>query len=375
MSDGELGIAASRRRRGVIRASVTKLADRIAELEAKMTLSPTDIFKAQQLQKKLEGYDTDFKLYHFKVVDLVEQEELERKQAILEEHDDRVTDYSYRLQQLLCPDERTPKAEPDPRRHLHRRMARVEQNLREVARAVEAIEITPATDRCLLQQYDEQVSYIRMELMDVSRQIASIDDDTSELDDMESTISKAIFRTSLQVRRQLQSLPPTLPKDGIKLPKIDVPTFDGNVMNWRSFWEQYEVAIHSKSQLTDPEKLAYLRQALQNGSARQVIEGLSGTGNNYTEAIDCLRKRYDKPRLLHHAHVRAIIDTPNLKDGNGRELRRLHDTISQHLRALKAMKHEPSGAFITSSIEAKQPCLNGNGTVNTKNMSHILAKT
>ena len=42
-----------------------------------------------------------------------------------------------------------------------------------------------------------------------------------------------------------------------------------------------------------------------------------------------------------------------MKDGSGRELRRLHDTAVQHLRALKAMGNEPSGAFITSPLELK----------------------
>ena len=35
------------------------------------------------------------------------------------------------------------------------------------------------------------------------------------------------------------------------------------------------------------------------------------------------------------------------------ELRRLHDTVQQHLRALKAMDYEPSGPFITSVLELK----------------------
>ena len=48
-----------------------------------------------------------------------------------------------------------------------------------------------------------------------------------------------------------------------------------------------------------------------------------------------------------------IIDAPSLKDGSGRELRRLHDTVLQHLRALKAMDYEPSGPFITSVLELK----------------------
>ena len=119
-----------------------------------------------------------------------------------------------------------------------------------------------------------------------------------------------------------------------------MPTFDGDIMNWRRFWEQYEVSIHSRTHLTDPEKLAYLRQSLKNGPARHVIEGLSGSGNDYAEAVECLQKRYDKPRLLHQAHVRAIIEAPGPKEGNGKELRRLHDVCSQHLRALKAMGYE-----------------------------------
>ena len=107
------------------------------------------------------------------------------------------------------------------------------------------------------------------------------------------------------------------------------------------------------SKLSNVEKLAYLKHALNDGSARHVVEGLSGSGDHYKEAVDCLRKRYDRPRLIHKAHVRAILETPPLKDGNGRELRRLHDTVNQHLRALKATEHEPDGPFITSMLELK----------------------
>ena len=44
-----------------------------------------------------------------------------------------------------------------------------------------------------------------------------------------------------------------------------------------------------------------------------------------------------------------IIEAPSLKDG---ELHRLHDTI-QHLCTLKALRHELSAAFITSTLELK----------------------
>ena len=61
----------------------------------------------------------------------------------------------------------------------------------------------------------------------------------------------------------------------------------------------------------------------------------------------------DHVRLIHQTHVRSILEMPSLKDGSGKELRRLHDTVQQHLRALKALGHEPSSAFITSTLELK----------------------
>ena len=36
--------------------------------------------------------------------------------------------------------------------------------------------------------------------------------------------------------------------------------------------------------------------------------------------IDCLKKLYEEPKLIHHTHIRAILDTPALKRSNGKEL-------------------------------------------------------
>ena len=70
------------------------------------------------------------------------------------------------------------------------------------------------------------------------------------------------------------------------------------------------------------------------------------------KAIDCLKSRYNHPRLIHQTHVKMILDATPLKDGTGKELRRSHDT-AQHLRALKSVDYKSSGPFITSIIELK----------------------
>ena len=114
------------------------------------------------------------------------------------------------------------------------------------------------------------------------------------------------------------------------------------------------MSLHSRPQLTDLVKLASLRQALKDWSARYLIEDLSGSGSSYNEAIKMLRKRYDPPRLLHKVHVRAVIEAPALKDGiYGRELRILHVTLSQNLRALKGTESESLGRFLDFKYRAE----------------------
>ena len=57
--------------------------------------------------------------------------------------------------------------------------------------------------------------------------------------------------------------------------------------------------------------------------------------------------------MIHQTHVSRILNAPSLKEGSGKELCNLQDTVRQHLRALKAMDYEPSGPFITSILELK----------------------
>ena len=91
----------------------------------------------------------------------------------------------------------------------------------------------------------------------------------------------------------------------------------------------------------------------QRRIGKNAIEGLSHSGENYDEVVKCLKARYDRPRLIHRTHVQMIVDTPPLKEGNGKELRKLHDNIQQHVRALKTLGCDLPGKFITSMIGLK----------------------
>ena len=186
---------------------------------------------------------------------------------------------------------------------------------------------------------------------------------TDELFATIAGLAERIFSASLNVKKLLYPCKEapvfeewshaTSASHGVKLPKLDVPTFDGDILNWRTFWEQFCIAIHDRTHLSNAEKLAYLRHALKDGTAKSTIEGLSHSGDHYEEAVKCLETRYNRPKLIHQTHVKKIVEIPALKDGSRSELRRLHDTAQQHIRALKTMGHEPDGNFITSFLQLK----------------------
>ena len=203
-----------------------------------------------------------------------------------------------RLQQLVLQEEPTQKEPTDPlQKGLHKRLIFKETKLRDIASTVEAIERGPELDRCLLKQHEEQISGLKSELTDVLHNIATLEEDETGLKDRRLAISQTIFNNCLRIQRLLsdQAATPstTEAKSGIKLPKLNVPTFDGNILNWSTFWQQFDMAIHSKAQLKDAEKLAYFRDALRDGPARNVVEGLSQDADYYKEAIGCLRRHYD----------------------------------------------------------------------------------
>ena len=111
--------------------------------------------------------------------------------------------------------------------------------------------------------------------------------------------------------------------------------------------------MHNKHGLQDIEKLAYFKDSVKVSPARHVIEGLSRTAASYTEPIGCLLEQCDRSRLIHQAHVRAILEAPSLRNKSGQELLHLHDVVKQHMRAPEAIKYDSLEKFMLSVTELK----------------------
>lgn len=75
--------------------------------------------------------------------------------------------------------------------------------------------------------------------------------------------------------------------------------------------------MHDRKNISNTEKIVYmyLQNALRDGSAKNAIEGLSNSGDNYNKAIKCLKAWF---HLIHQTHVQMIVDAPAIRSVVGR---------------------------------------------------------
>ena len=131
-----------------------------------------------------------------------------------------------------------------------------------------------------------------------------------------------------------------LSKSSMKLPKIEIPLFDGNIMNWLEFWNCFEVFIDSKETLSGAEKMYYLKNNL-TGEARKAVEGLILSNNNYNKTVSILKERFgDSQNLINSFYTELINLVP--ATSCSKSLRSLYDSIEKNLLSLEALKQDIS---------------------------------
>ena len=76
------------------------------------------------------------------------------------------------------------------------------------------------------------------------------------------------------------------------------------------------------------------------GEALNLIHSLQLTETNYDIALDLLKQRYERTRLIINGHVQSLIDLPAIKKENSAELRKFLDNYNRHINALRKL-NEP----------------------------------
>lgn len=117
----------------------------------------------------------------------------------------------------------------------------------------------------------------------------------------------------------------TTNQPSVKLPKLNLKKFHGDITTWSNFWDTFESSIHKNHTRSSIDKFNYLNSLLEH-TASDVIAGLTLTAANYEEAIVILQKRFGNRQLAINKHMDILLNldsvTYNLKG-----LRTLYDTV------------------------------------------------
>lgn len=147
------------------------------------------------------------------------------------------------------------------------------------------------------------------------------------------------------------------PSPKVKLPKLTLKKFNGDLTKWTPFWDSYESSIHHNPSLSAIDKFVYLNSLLE-GSASEAVAGLRLTAANYNEAVAILQRRFGDTDQIVSKHMEALLTLEAVvSQNNSKALRRLHDQVESQVRGLRALgiPAESYGSLLAPVILSKLP--------------------
>ena len=142
-----------------------------------------------------------------------------------------------------------------------------------------------------------------------------------------------------------------------KLPKLEVRKFGGNISEWQEFWDSFESAIDRNKTLAEIDKFSYLQGFLIE-PARSAIAGFSLTSANYKAAIQLLKKRYGKQKVIQRTYINDLLNLePIYEERDTQRLRTMYDIAKTKYRALEVLgvHQETYSAIVVASLSEKLP--------------------
>ena len=121
----------------------------------------------------------------------------------------------------------------------------------------------------------------------------------------------------------------------IKLPKLNLPVFEHNILCYQEFWDVFSSSVHEQ-EVPNVTEFSYLKGSLC-GAAAAVIGGISITIDNYDIVIELLKEIFGKREIIIDALYSQLqyipIVTNRISDVNS-----TFENIEKILRQLESQK-------------------------------------
>ena len=180
------------------------------------TDKPTSLDLAEQLSVKVEKLDSEFKAYHFSLIDLLEDDEaLEKEQEILDYHDEEISALTIRIKQLT-------KACDSVHDSSHCKTA--SRSLLHIRNTLYSIKgkvglLTSEHDNfAILHQYEEQICDLKIEFADIRKSLMLFD--LNKTDNLSLSCNLELTKISLIALYMSRNFSSTLPALVILVPHL-----------------------------------------------------------------------------------------------------------------------------------------------------------
>ncbi|XP_063630296.1 uncharacterized protein LOC134801610 [Cydia splendana] len=180
--------------------------------------------------------------------------------------------------------------------------------------SVEDRQLLPYFSEDMFDQFEELFYTYKGELRTVLLKLSS---ETAKVDTSKQTVSNTSTSNS-----------------EVRLPRISIPTFNGNYTEWQSFHDLFVALIHNNSSLENVQKLHYLKSSL-TGDAEVLLRQFCITGENYTEAWAILKKRYNNKRYIANTVFKKFFGQRELSQESASAIKQLLDTTVECMNVLK----------------------------------------
>ncbi|XP_072757728.1 uncharacterized protein [Anoplolepis gracilipes] len=165
------------------------------------------------------------------------------------------------------------------------------------------------------------------------RYLESVDKISIYLDSEEVTIPRTTSTQSLsQPASQQLSV-----SHHTRLPRIDLPKFNGTASEWISFKDLFSSIIIENTTLSSVEKLQYLKASL-TGTAAHLLKNTAITAGNFQKAWNDLVSFYENKRLLVNSAIQALLSLKRIPKESASDLEVLYTSIMQIYRTLETLQ-------------------------------------
>jgi len=121
------------------------------------------------------------------------------------------------------------------------------------------------------------------------------------------------------------------------LPRLQLPRFAGDPLEWPAFISLFKCLVHDQP-ITDTQRMTHLQRTL-DGDAKKLISGMLNHGHMYKTALTELEEHFGNEEAVARAYLRTIFDHPRVTDDNFLALRSFYNTLHVAVSTLNNLNY------------------------------------